>query len=116
MGYNTKMNLIISMTISGAIAGILGNLIYCGFSCEMQTSTIVKVIPQEGFDGIAVGLISMNNPLAVIPVSLFFSIIKTSTSALQLIGISSNITLIFLGIIIYCSAMGSLLMKFNFYN
>lgn len=116
MGYNTKMNLIISMTISGAIAGILGNLIYCGFSCEMPTSTIVKVIPQEGFDGIAVGLISMNNPLAIIPVSLFFSIIKTSTSALQLIGISSNITLIFLGIIIYCSAMGSLLMKFNFYN
>lgn len=116
IGYNTKINLIISMTISGAIAGILGNLIYCGFSCEMPTSTIVKVIPQEGFDGIAIGLISMNNPLAVIPVSLFFSIIKTSTNALQLIGISSNITPIFLGIIIYCSAMGSLAMKFNFYR
>ena len=113
IGYNTKINLIISMVISGAIAGILGNLIYCGFSSEMPTSTIVKVIPQEGFDGIAVGLISMNSPLAIIPVSFFFSIIKTSTSGLQLIGISSNITLIFLGIIIYCSGMGALVMKFN---
>lgn len=116
VGYNTKMNLIVSMAISGAIAGILGNLIYCGFTCEMPTSTIVKVIPQEGFDGIAVGLISMNNPLAVIPVSFFFSIIKTSTNALQLIGISSDITLIFLGIIIYCSAMSSLIIKFNLYQ
>ncbi len=116
VGYNTKINLIISMTISGAIAGILGNLIYCGFSCEMPTSTIVKVIPQEGFDGIAVGLISMNNPIAAIAISFFFSIIKTSTNALQLIGISSNITLIFLGIIIYCSAMGSLIMKFKLYH
>lgn len=116
VGYNTKINLIISMMLSGVIAGILGNLIYCGFSCEMPTSTIIKVIPQEGFDGIAVGLISMNNPLAVLPISFFFSIIKTSTNGLQLIGISSNITLIFLGIIIYCSAMGSLLTKFNIYH
>ena len=116
VGYNTKINLIISMMLSGVIAGILGNLIYCGFSCEMPTSTIIKVIPQEGFDGIAVGLISMNNPFAVLPISFFFSIIKTSTNGLQLIGISSNITLIFLGIIIYCSAMGSLLMKFNIYH
>lgn len=114
-GYNTKFNIITSMIVSGCIAGILGNMVFCSLAQEMPISVIGKMIPQEGFNGISIGLISMNNPIATIPISFFFSLIQSSTDGLQLIGINSNMYLILFGIIVYGAAIISFVLRFKPY-
>jgi simple sugar transport system permease protein len=62
-GFNVKLNQILAMVVSGAVAGILGAMVYCGRDLgAIAITPISKTIPQEGFNGISVGLIAMNNP------------------------------------------------------
>ncbi|XQP55240.1 MAG: ABC transporter permease [Mycoplasmoidaceae bacterium] len=114
-GYNVKANQIASMAISGAIAGILGVMLYCGYSPNMPVTAAAKVIPQEGFNGISVGLISMCNPFASIPVSLFFSMVKTSISDLQVLGIDNHIGDVVFGIVVYGAAAITLFLNIKPY-
>lgn len=114
-GYNVKANMISSMAISGAIAGILGVMLYCGFSPNMPVTAAAKAIPQEGFNGISVGLISMCNPIASVPVSLFFSMVKTSVSDLQAIGIDNHIADVVFGIVVYGAAAIALFLNLKPY-
>lgn len=114
-GYNVKANQIASMAISGAIAGLLGVMIYCGYSPNMPITAASKVIPQDGFNGISVGLISMCNPFASIPVSFFFSMVKTSISNLQLIGIDNHIGDVIFGIVVYGAAAIALFLNIKPY-
>ncbi|MBQ0045746.1 MAG: ABC transporter permease [Mycoplasma sp.] len=114
-GYNVKANMITSMAISGAISGILGVMLYCGFSPNMPVTAAAKAIPQEGFNGISVGLISMCNPVASIPVSLFFSMVKTSVSDLQAIGIDNHIADVIFGIVVYGAAAITLFLNLKPY-
>lgn len=110
-GYSVKTNQLLSMTISGAIAGILGIMVYFGKSNgNIPTEITAKAIPIEGFNGISVGLIAMNNPIGVIPVSFLFGMIDTSKSQIaQACGVDSNITDLMFGIIVYGAAIVSLL-------
>jgi len=114
-GYNVKANMIIAMAISGAIAGILGAMVYCGFSPQMPTTAAAKAIPQEGFNGISVGLIAMCSPVAALPISLFFSMVQTSVSALQTYGIDNHIGQVIFGIVVYGAAMISLFLNLKPY-
>jgi simple sugar transport system permease protein len=61
-GYSVKFNQILAMSISGAIAGILGVMVYLGNNVIMPIQVAAKSIPQQGFVGISVGLIAMSNP------------------------------------------------------
>lgn len=114
-GYNVKANLIASMAISGAISGILGVMLYCGFAPNMPVTAAAKAIPQEGFNGISVGLISMCNPFAAVPVSLFFSMVKTSVSDLQALGIDNHIADVVFGIVVYGAAAITLFLNIKPY-
>ncbi len=114
-GYNVKANLIASMAISGAISGILGVMLYCGFAPNMPVTAAAKAIPQEGFNGISVGLISMCNPFAAVPVSLFFSMVKTSVSDLQSLGIDNHIADVVFGIVVYGAAAITLFLNIKPY-
>lgn len=114
-GYNVKANMIASMAISGAIAGVLGVMIYCGFSPNMPVTAAAKAIPQDGFNGISVGLISMCSPLASVPVSLFFSMVKTSVSDLQILNIDNHISDVIFGIVVYGAAAIALFLNLKPY-
>ncbi len=114
-GYNVKANMITSMAISGAIAGILGAMIYLGFTPNMPVTAAAKAIPQEGFNGISVGLISMCNPFASVPVSLFFSMVKASVADLQLLGIDNHIADVVFGIVVYGAAAITLFLNIKPY-
>ena len=103
-GYNVKLNMISAMGISGAIAGVLGAMIYCGFDPQMPITAAAKAIPQDGFNGISVGLIAMCSPIATVPISLLFSIVQTSVSSLQTLGIDNHIAQVLFGIIVYGAA------------
>ncbi len=114
-GYKVKANMIASMAISGAISGILGVMVYCGFSPYMPINAASKVIPPEGFNGISVGLISMCSPFASIPISLFFSMIKTSVSELQIIGVDNHIADVVYGVVVYGAAAIALFLNLKPY-
>lgn len=114
-GYNVKLNMILAMAISGAIAGVLGAMQYCGYSPQMPVTAASKAIPQEGFNGISVGLIAMCSPLASIPVSLFFAMVQTSVSPLQTLGVDNHIAQVIFGIVVYGAAMISLFLNLKPY-
>ncbi len=114
-GYNVKLNMILAMGISGAISGILGAMIYCGSDPQMPITAAVKSIPQDGFNGISVGLIAMCSPITTIPISLLFSIVQTSVSSLQTLGIDNHIAQVLFGIIVYGAAAITLFLNIKPY-
>ena len=70
-GMPVNKNIIISMMISGALAGLAGVVQYTGNATVMQ----IGVMPSQGFDGIAVALLAANNPIGVLFSALFFGIL-----------------------------------------
>lgn len=70
-GMPVNRNIVISMAIAGALAGLAGAIQYAGNSSIMQ----IGVMPSQGFDGIAVALLGASNPIGVIFSALFFGIL-----------------------------------------
>ena len=70
-GMPVNRNIIISMMIAGGLAGLAGVIQYTGNSAIMQ----IGVMPSQGFDGIAVALLGVNNPIGVFFAALFFGIL-----------------------------------------
>jgi len=109
-GYSVKKNQVSAMTISGLIAGLAGIMMYCGFQAVMPITVTARAIPNDGFTGISVGLISMCSPIAVIPVSLFFGMIQSSKAVIALdAGIDTTIVDLIFGIMVYGAAIISAL-------
>ena len=72
-GINVNRNIIASMAIAGALAGLGGATFYVGFASNMQ----IGVLPAQGFDGIAVALLGANSPWGVFAAALFFGMLHT---------------------------------------
>ena len=64
-------NIVVSMMIAGALAGLAGVVQYMGNSQVMQ----IGVMPSQGFDGIAVALLGNNTPIGVLLSALFFGVL-----------------------------------------
>ena len=63
-GINEKRNIILSMVIAGALAGVGGGLLYLSGSGKFIE--VVDVLPAEGFNGIPVALLGLSNPIGVL--------------------------------------------------
>jgi general nucleoside transport system permease protein len=72
-GISVNRNIILSMAIAGALAGLGGATFYVGFASNMQ----IGVLPAQGFDGIAVALLGANSPWGVFAAALFFGLLHT---------------------------------------
>lgn len=105
-GINAKRNIILAMTISGALAGIGGGIYYLSGIAEY---TLVKSLLAMGFNGIPVALLGSSNPLAIIFSGLFVSYIQVGGEALQP-AFTMEIINIIIAVIIYMSAL-SLIIK-----
>ena len=105
-GINAKRNIILSMVISGALAGLGGGVYYLSGTGQY---TLLKALLSMGFNGIPVALLASSNPLGVIFSALFISYIQVGGDALQPHFIKENIDTI-IATIIYLSAF-ALLMK-----
>ena len=77
-GIKVERNIIITMTIAGALAGLAGVTYYCGYSNVIYRNQM----PNEGFDGVAVALLGNCNPIGVFFAALFFSILKAGKGSL----------------------------------
>ncbi|HHD2752602.1 TPA: ABC transporter permease [Clostridium perfringens] len=72
-GISVNRNIVLSMMIAGALAGLAGVVQYTGNATSIQ----IGVMPTQGFDGIAVALLGASNPIGVLFSALFFGILYT---------------------------------------
>ena len=105
-GINVKKNMIVSMGISGALAGLAGATHVLGVSHNLA---ILASMEGYGFDGIAVSLIGANSPLGTVLAGLFFGALKYSGGKLQsTLEAPSEIISIMIGLIIFFAALPKL--------
>jgi len=106
-GVNEKRNVVFSMMIAGALAGLGGALLY--LSSTGVHIEVVDVIPLEGFNGIPVALLASSNPLGIIFSSLLLAHLTIGGFYMQTL-FPTQIIDIMVSVIIYFSAF-SMIMK-----
>ena len=109
-GIKDKRNIVLSMAIAGSLAGAGGALYYLAGNTEFFWSTY-QSLPAEGFNGIPVALLAINNPIGVIFAGAFMSMLNIS--GLQITNLTSfneYITDVIIAAIVYLSAF-SLVIK-----
>lgn len=93
--------MVLSMTISGMLAGLAGVTYYLGYVGSIQP----KVLISTGFDAIAVSLLGSNNPFGIILSSMLITMIsKGSTYMKSVAGVDAEIASVITGIILLFSA------------
>ncbi|MCR8968744.1 ABC transporter permease [Facklamia sp. 7083-14-GEN3] len=99
-GMSDKKNIVLAMFISGALAGlggVMNGLGEFGF-INLQNG----VAPAIGFNGMAVALLGINNPIGIIFSAVLFGALETGASTMALFAkIPSEIVDIVMGIIIF---------------
>jgi len=109
-GINEKRCIILSMTIAGALAGLGGALLY--LAGAGRGITVVDILAQEGFNGIPVALLGLNNPIGIIFSGLLVAYLNVSGFNMQLYDFPPQIIDIIIAVIIYFSAFALLVKGF----
>lgn len=100
-GINVGRCIVLSMTISGALAGLAGVTYYLGYLGSIQP----KVLVSTGYDAIAVSLLGSNNPFGIIFSTMLITLIsKGSTYMKSSAGVDAEIASVITGIILLFSA------------
>ena len=109
-GIRDKRNIVLSMALAGALAGTAGSLYYLSGNTEFFWNTY-QSLPAAGFNGIAVALLAVNNPIAVIFTGCFMSMLNIAGLQLaNLTAYNEYITDVIIAVIVYLSAF-SLVIK-----
>lgn len=111
-GMNAKRNLMLSMTISGGLAGLGGASLFL-FSGR-NLDPVLQILPQ-GFDGIAIALLGLGSPIGVFLAGLFFSSLKVGGQFLQLLSFRIEIIDIIISVVIYLAALSLILNRLVLY-
>ncbi|MDO4799857.1 MAG: ABC transporter permease [Bacillota bacterium] len=107
-GMHVKRNIVLSMAISGALAGLAGATFYLGYSDNIK----IGELPSLGFDGIAVALLGMNSPLGVIFSALLFGVMNAGKNFMQSsTGVPNELAQIIMAIIIFFAAAKLVIVK-----
>ena len=106
-GISESRAIITSMAIAGGLAGIAGALMYLAPASGMHIH-VAEVLAEQGFNGIAVALLGMSNPLGIIFTGLFIAHITVGGSYLQSLRYMKEIIEVIIGLIIYFSAFSLL--------
>ncbi|MCQ2792992.1 MAG: ABC transporter permease [Bacilli bacterium] len=105
-GINEKRSIILSMAISGALAGLGAPLFYLS---GMGIYTCPSVVPQMGFDGISAAFLGGLNPIGAIFSSYFLQHIMSAGAKLNTDMYCSQTADLIVGVIIYlCAFAGGL--------
>ena len=103
-GISVERNIVLSMLISGAIAGLAGALTITGTS--PHTVTLLAAMEGYGFNGMSVAFIAGCTPIGCIPSSIMFaSLIYGGMSVQQALGVPSDIINITIGTIVFFTAL-----------
>lgn len=108
-GIEVNRNIVASMVISGALSGVAGFCLYCGYSSTIQ----IGVMPSQGFDGIAVALLGATAPAGVVLSALFFGILQSGKGFMNaMTDIPPEIGDTIIAVIIYFSATSVMIRRF----
>ena len=103
-GINVNKNLILSLAIAGALAGLAGAVVITG--TMPHRISVLTAQPGYGFDGISVALMANTSPFGVIASALLFAGLQYGGSSIQAeLGAPSEIINIVIGTIIFFIAM-----------
>lgn len=102
-GISTDRLIIICMSVSGALCGLVGMFRVYGVEHLYRSS----VSNDYYFEALMVAMIARYNPVTVILLSVFFAVLKIGAQGMELIGIPSQLYLIIQTIIIFCMAAES---------
>ena len=105
-GINAKKNIVLSMLISGAMAGLGGGLFYLAGGGQY---TLLQTIESTGFDGISVALLANCHPVGCIFSAIFLSYLRLGGNAMQSQGFATEATDIVISVIVYLAAFSLLL-------
>lgn len=108
-GINDKRNIIVSMMIAGALAGVGAGLYYLSTVAEWNPQ-VSTALPAMGFNGISAALLACSNPIGTIFSSLFISYITVGGTKLSTQYYTKEIADVITALIIYLCAF-SLLFK-----
>lgn len=111
-GMNGKRNIIFTMAISGAMAGLGGAFAILAPSTiagSSMTYEPVSVIAANGFNGIAVALLGSSNPIGIIFSALFISYIQRGGTLASLCGYKPEIIDVVIAVTIYFSAFAMIM-------
>ena len=108
-GINEKRNIVLSMTIAGALAGLGAGLFYLSGSKEWEP-LVSTALPATGFNGISVALLASSNPIGCIFSAAFISHITVGGGFMTAKLFPSEVSDIISGVVIYLCAF-SLLFK-----
>ena len=101
-GINEKRNIIFSMMISGALAGLAGGLHF--LSGAGVTMNVANVLATEGFTGISVALLGLGHPIGIIFAGILIAYLQLGGFQMQLFGFVPEIIEIVTAVIIYFCA------------
>ncbi|MFD2443584.1 ABC transporter permease [Bacillus sp. CGMCC 1.16607] len=105
-GMKVNRNIVLSMLISGALAGLGGVALYTGNASSIQ----IGLLPSQGYDGIAVALLGANSPIGVFFAALLFGILYSGTGFMNaMTDIPPEIANTIIAIIIYFAATSVLI-------
>ncbi len=103
-GINDKRNIVLSMAMAGALAAAGASLYWLSGNTEFFWTTY-QALPAEGFNGIPVALLAINNPIGVIFTGAFMAMLKIVGQNLTgLTAYNEYITDVIIAVIVYLSA------------
>jgi simple sugar transport system permease protein len=106
-GINEKRNIVLSMTIAGALAGIGAGLYFLSGASEWNPQ-VATALPAIGFNGIPVALLAMSNPIGVIFSAIFVAHISVGGAYLPTKYFQPEIADLIVAVIIYLCAFVAL--------
>ena len=103
-GIKDKRNIVLTMAMACALAAAGGALYYLSGNTEFFWNTY-QSLPAEGFNGIPVALLAINNPLGVVFSAVFMSMLQICGQKLtELTAYNEYITNVIIAVIVYLSA------------
>ncbi|MCM0648395.1 ABC transporter permease [Clostridium swellfunianum] len=105
-GMKVNRNMILSMMIAGALAGLAGATYYIGYADNIK----IGMLPSQGYDGIAVALLGLNNPFGVALAALLFGFMNAGRLFMQSsTSVPNELVPIIIAIIIFFAATSLML-------
>ena len=103
-GIRDRRNIVLTMALAGALAAAGGALYSLSGNTEFFWNTY-QSLPAEGFNGIPVALLAINNPIGVIFSATFMSMLQICGQKLtELTAFNEYITNVIIAVIVYLSA------------
>lgn len=100
-GMNVKVNTVLTLAVSGMLAGLAGVGEVAGMSGRLS-----HIEPTFGYTGILVAWLSSLNPLMVLPISWFYGVLLQAVGALKIIQVHPALVLMIQASIVLFTAAG----------